>query len=208
MSIALDHIFILTGPEASAADSLVELGLVEGNANVHPGQGTANRRFFLPDFTIEFLYINDADEAAHGAGKGLGLLSRSLDSSASPFGIVVRVQSADSIPDFPNWQYQPDYFNDDICFHVGENSNHLEEPLCICMPPALAKRATIASEYENPDWHLVKASIDTPVKKPSVVLRQFEAMDRVSINHCKPHRLELRFNNTASNTRLAWIFKY
>lgn len=53
----LDHFFILTSPGAPEADALVQLGLIEGTSNAHPGQGTANRRFFFANTTIEFLYI-------------------------------------------------------------------------------------------------------------------------------------------------------
>ena len=41
-----DHLFICVDSPAKEADALIEFGLTEGSANVHPGQGTANRRFF------------------------------------------------------------------------------------------------------------------------------------------------------------------
>ncbi len=47
MTIELDHFFILTDPGAPQAELLTEIGLVEGTPNDHPGQGTANRRFFF-----------------------------------------------------------------------------------------------------------------------------------------------------------------
>ena len=46
----LDHIFICTEKEAPQGDLLKEFGLVEGSSNIHPGQGTANRRFFFKNF--------------------------------------------------------------------------------------------------------------------------------------------------------------
>ena len=46
MSLELDHVFVNTAPGAPEADQLLSFGLVEGSSNVHPGQGTANRRFF------------------------------------------------------------------------------------------------------------------------------------------------------------------
>lgn len=193
MSISLDHIFVLTPPGACAADRLIEHGFVEGNANTHPGQGTTNRRFFLPRFTIEFLYISDADEAANGAGKALGLLERSLNANASPFGIVVRVPDKESTPSFPSRQYKPDFFGDGMCFYVGENSTLLNEPLCICMPPALPKRSEVPSEYANPGWDLSMVQIDVPVEKPSSVLQQFAAMDKLRVNYGKAHKMTLKF---------------
>ena len=65
MSLRLDHFFILA--EAASADRLIDLGLREGTPNSHPGQGTANRRFFLANAMLEILYIRDAQEARNGA---------------------------------------------------------------------------------------------------------------------------------------------
>ena len=45
--IELDHIFVFTSAGAPEAESLIELGFEEGPGNVHPGQGTSNRRFLL-----------------------------------------------------------------------------------------------------------------------------------------------------------------
>ena len=196
MTISLDHIFIITEPEAAEADRLLEVGFVEGNSNVHPGQGTSNRRFFLNGFTVELLYISDADEAANGAGKKLGILTRSKKLEASPFGIVVRVTEANK-PSFPSWQYVPDYFDGKMCFYVGDNFDQLDEPLCICMPQALPKAATTPAEYANPGWHLSSLEIDVPTKKPSEALLHFAAMERVQINFDKPHKMVLTFNNGA-----------
>ena len=47
MSFELDHVFLWTALDVPEADLLVDFGLTEGPSNVHPGQGTANRRFFF-----------------------------------------------------------------------------------------------------------------------------------------------------------------
>jgi len=59
MALALDHIFVVTSSGAPQADHLSGIGLIEGTSNVHSGQGTANRRFFLDNFTVELLYVNN-----------------------------------------------------------------------------------------------------------------------------------------------------
>jgi len=43
----VDHLFVCANLGAPEADSLIAFGLTEGAPNVHPGQGTANRRFFF-----------------------------------------------------------------------------------------------------------------------------------------------------------------
>ena len=48
MNLELDHVFILVKPEARVANLLIAKGFEEGTRNIHPGQGTSNRRFFLP----------------------------------------------------------------------------------------------------------------------------------------------------------------
>ena len=67
--IFLDHVFVLTEPGAEIAERLIDIGMVEGSANTHPGQGTSNRRFFLENFTIELAYVSDENEAKNGAGR-------------------------------------------------------------------------------------------------------------------------------------------
>ena len=69
MSIELDHFFILTDPGAPQADLLSGIGLTEGTRNDHPGQGTANRRFFFSITALELVYVSDENEAANERGK-------------------------------------------------------------------------------------------------------------------------------------------
>lgn len=50
---AIDHLFVCCAPGAPEADTLVGLGFHEGSGNTHPGQGTANRRFFFRNAYLE-----------------------------------------------------------------------------------------------------------------------------------------------------------
>jgi len=47
------------------------MGLTEGTRNDHPGQGTANRRFFFSNTALELLYVSDANEAEEGNSKDM-----------------------------------------------------------------------------------------------------------------------------------------
>ncbi len=198
MPLSLDYVFIITQPGAPIARRLIDIGLIEGNANIHPGQGTSNRRFFLDGFTIELLYVSDPGEAANGAGKGLGILTRSLDVEANPFGIMARTTEPGTIPTFPGWQYFPDYFDGKMCFYVGDNSDQLKEPLCICMPPSLPKSSRVPDEYANPGWKLTSLEICVPVDAPTEALTHFAAIKRVRIMYGKPHIMTMIFNNRAA----------
>jgi hypothetical protein len=63
MPVELDHVFICVSQGAPEADYLTHFGLIEGAANVHPGQGTANRRFFFRNAMLELLWVENPDEA-------------------------------------------------------------------------------------------------------------------------------------------------
>lgn len=196
----LDHVFIITKPGAEVADKFTGIGLREGTSNSHPGQGTANRRFFLNDFTIELLFISDTDEALNGAGKDLRIHERSQNREASPFGIVVRVDDPTSAPTFPNWLYFPDYFHGKMCFHVGENSTLLNEPLCICMPPSLPKARNVPDELVNWELKLTQLEISTTAAHPSPTLKKIQ-MEGVTIRYNEAHHMTLTFNNGQTGMR-------
>jgi Glyoxalase-like domain len=55
MPLEVDHVFICCSSGAPAAEALVRLGLREGSPNTHPGQGTANRRFFFGNAFLDKL---------------------------------------------------------------------------------------------------------------------------------------------------------
>lgn len=192
MALRLDHFFILTGTPEPAADLLREIGMSEGASNTHPGQGSANRRFFCANTTLELLYLRDAAEAENGPGKQLGLAQRLEFDQASPFGLIFRTD-ADSAP-FPAWAYYPDYLPDGMHFLVGANSADLSEPLCICMPDRLQPPAD-APPPENPDWRLTGLRVSVPVARPSQTLRRIAACPEASVNPGHPHLLELTFNH-------------
>lgn len=63
MAFELDHFFVWSDVNAPEADYLINAGLSEGPANVHPGQGTANRRFFFANGMLELLWVHDEAEA-------------------------------------------------------------------------------------------------------------------------------------------------
>lgn len=197
MSIELDHIFILTPAPASQADQLLAIGLIEGASNKHPGQGTANRRFFLNNTCLEFLYVCDEKEALHGPGKGLRFVERSINIDASPYGLIFRtLPNTHDVP-FAGWQYCPDYFPSHQCFHVGENSDSLEEPLCIVMPNSLPQRKNLPPS-ENPDWQLTELCISVPVAELSDTMAAIAKCHDIRLKPSHPHCLELTFNNGAN----------
>ena len=193
MTIGLDHFFILTEPGAPQARLLSDLGLVEGTANSHQGQGTANRRFCFDDAMLELLYVHDAEEAMCGLGNGLRIVDRAAGGIASPFGIIVRSDLESTNPPFHGWSYHPEYFDTGNYFHVGENSDLLEEPLCICMPfnlPAPSVQPVSVDPYTS----VTELRISIPANRPSMVLETLAQCKRISLCLGEPHLMEIVFN--------------
>lgn len=196
----LDHFFILTGEFAPEAELLADLGLTEGTTNDHPGQGTANRRFFFANAALELLYLRDADEARNGPGRGLRFPERASNPDASPFGLVMRSEGSLDGPPFAGWRYQPEYFDPGISFLVGENSELLEEPLCICMPddpPAGSSQA----QSEAPFTEVTALRLHVPGTEPSSVLSAVAQIESVQVLAGSPHLLEVGFGHEVVGKR-------
>ncbi len=125
----LDHLFVLGPLNAPVADRLAALGFVEGPPNTHPGQGTANRRFFFENLMLEFLWIHDPQECESGAAQKMRLVQR--QALGSPFGFCLR-------PTSPNTDAKPfageavpmPYLPQGRAVFVGDNVENVHEPLC------------------------------------------------------------------------------
>lgn len=191
MTLVLDHCFVLTAPGASDAASLVAGGLVEGPGSRHPGQGSANRRFFLANGMLEFLWVQDPDEARAGPGRDLRLAERACGDGASPFGLILRAEApTDATPPFDGWAYQPDYFEPPRAFHVGANAADLSEPLCIFAPFPLPPPA-VGRDDTNPAIRIERVRLATPAAPGSDVLAKLGAVAGLEILSGEAHLLEI-----------------
>ena len=135
-----DHLFICTEVGAPEGDRLVDAGLVEGSATTHPGQGTANRRFFFHNAMVELLWVHTPDEAQLDGIRRTRLWERWRDrrAGACPFGIGLRPASqhpqTGTAMAFPSWAYCPPYLPPSISIAVGTNSEILTEPMLFQIP--------------------------------------------------------------------------
>jgi len=131
MTFELDHLFIWTDPGAPAAQKLIDFGLAEGSPNVHPGQGTANRRFFFHNAMLELLWVHDLAEAQNALTAPTTLGDRFLqrNQTASRFGLCLRRTGveANALP-FAGWDYRPDYLPEHLSVWVADNAMRLSEP--------------------------------------------------------------------------------
>ncbi|MEL6385288.1 MAG: VOC family protein [Cyanobacteria bacterium J06626_18] len=135
--LEFDHLFVFTQFKAPEADAVVAAGFREGSRNSHPGQGTANRRVFLTNAMVEFLWVCTPAETATLAIAPMqfGARSNYRQSGYSPFGIALRYCSGiveeKSLP-FDTWAYRPPYLPSQLQFEVAHTRP--QEPLIFILP--------------------------------------------------------------------------
>ena len=132
----MDHAFIGCTTGAPEADALLRMGFVEGSANVHPGQGTANRRFFFENFMLELLWVADPAEARNQRTGPTRLWERcqAQDGRVSPFGIVFRpTATPPAPPPFVTWSYTPLYLSAGLAMQIADGTT-LNEPGLFYLP--------------------------------------------------------------------------
>jgi hypothetical protein len=130
MAVELDHVFVVTAVWAPAAERLIALGFTEGAPNMHPGQGTANRRFFFANAMLELIWLHDEREARSDlvAPTRLWERARSRETGASPFGICLRAAAGEALP-FPTWSYRPPYLPAGTAIPIAEGTPPTEPML-------------------------------------------------------------------------------
>jgi hypothetical protein len=144
--------------------------------------------------------VRDAKEANEGPGRSLHLPERASSPDASPFGLVMRCDGDSDSPSFAGWRYQPMYFDPGISFLVAENSDRLDEPLCICLPddpPSGASQAQSATPFSE----VTELRLHVPVDEPSSTLKAIAQIDEIRIQTDSPHLLEIVFGHETEGRR-------
>ena len=120
----------------------MRLGFVEGSGNTHPGQGTANRRFYFDNFMLELVWVTDPGEACNERTRRTRLWERceGQDGQVSPFGIIFRsTGTPPAQPPFATWSYTPIYLPPGLAMQVADGTT-LNEPELFYLP--FLRRAT------------------------------------------------------------------
>jgi hypothetical protein len=128
--LRLHHVFVCTTLGAPEARDLLQAGLVEGSPNTHPGQGTANRRFFFESGFLELFWVHDEREAQSPLVAPTKLWERwaGRGGAANPFGICFSsAEGVDSKLPFPSRAYRPDYLSEGRSIFIADNQP-LSEP--------------------------------------------------------------------------------
>jgi hypothetical protein len=195
--LEIDHIFIMCAVDGPEAVALSRLGLQEGSANTHPGQGTACRRFFFRDFYIELLWVHDPREAQTELVQPTGLWERwsMRRAGACSFGVVLRPGPDDEamqLP-FPTWGYAPQYLPDGLVISVARETP-LTEPAIFYLG-FQREPAQPGPEVEVHSLHatgLTRATIGMPAGVPtSSAARVLEASGLLSFERSDEYVLRL-----------------
>ena len=202
MTVQLDHLFICTDVGADSAEVLLTFGLKEGSGNRHPGQGTANRRFFFHNFMLELLWVEDPEAAHSAAIQRTGLWERWRDrrSGACPFGVGLRGGQVDRLP-FAHWNYCPPYLPDDhLSIVVAANSLQVDEPFQFWIPFG-GRPDELQGGRTQPLNHACGLTEVTGVtcaipKAASPELQSIVEHGLVNLIHAPEYRVELTFDGS------------
>ncbi len=204
MPYALDHVFVTTSAGAHAADALVALGFTEGPGGVHPGQGTANRRFFFRNAMLEFLWVCNADDARSPLTRPTRLWERCqrADPHICPFGLCLRPgDDAATAPPFSAWPYRPRYLPGNLAIDVAGNSEALDEPMLFHLvfgarPDAAASSDRHPLEHATGVRELTRVRWMRPSRRPpSAELRAVVKTGLLDVGDGDAHVLELGFDD-------------
>jgi len=196
----LDHVFVCSDVGAPAAARLMALGLVEGSGNIHPGQGTACRRFFFHNAMLELLWVRDPIEACCRNIDRTGLWRRwsGRRGGACPFGLCTRPASGRAaLPPFASWDYRPPYLPEPRVIAMGLNSPQVGEPLLFHLgfgrrPDAVAREPLAHSAGLR---ELTRITIATPqTQEPSPELRTLLAAGLLRLERASAYLMTLSFD--------------
>jgi hypothetical protein len=155
MSCEFDHVFICVSVGGKEAGVVASFGLNEGRPNVHPGQGTACRRFFFANSYLELLGVSDEGEAQSELIQRTRLWERwrGRSSGFCPFGLGLRSKGQyKENPPFSTWEYRLPYLPEQLNLHVATNSDLLTEPMLFQLSSAVRPNG-YREAPNNPWWH-------------------------------------------------------
>jgi hypothetical protein len=178
MALHLHHVFVLTSVGAPEADDLLNAGLVEGSPNTHPGQGTANRRFFFESGFLELLWVHDEREAQSAVTAPTKLWDRwaGRGGTTNPFGLCFSSpDGAGSDLPFPSWAYRPDYLADARCILFADHLP-LSEPEVFVLSWPLGQSSPKAEPTRHPLGLCEMLSVSVGLPDPPAISASLRAI--------------------------------
>jgi Glyoxalase-like domain len=200
----IDHLLVFTSIDAPEAERLIAFGLCEGPRNQHPGQGTANRRFFFDNAMLELLWVHSEEEARSPAARPLRLAERwsARATGACPFGICLRASSGEiATPPFASFEYQPSFFPPGLVAYIAQDTC-LAQPMCFFIPRPHLVSAMPVQEHPPPQHALgvteiTKVAITLPVVSSPTTVIAAAACD-IELARGTAYQLQVTFDNGRS----------
>ena len=205
MTLELDHVFVWVEKGAPEAGLLVDAGFKEGEPNVHPGQGTANRRFFFNGLMLELIWVAEPHQVQDPGIAPARFLERwqGRRKNTSPFGLVFR-SGGGRLP-FDVLDFTPPYLPPGLKFAMGSNAGELAEPLIFVMPPGLdpgnpPSAGRDLEGYDRVTEVTVRLPGATAPQSPAAALGQVGRL--VVKDQCPAHLMEIEFDGRALKTHM------
>jgi hypothetical protein len=202
MSAAVDHVFVCCSVGGPEAEALVRLGLREGTANTHPGQGTACRRFFFANAYLELLWVSDPQEAQAASVLPTKLWQRwsQRGQGACPFGIVLRppVEEVDPQPPFVSWSYRPSYMPSGVAIDVARDTP-LTDPefFYVRLRRDRSRAAQEPVEHDLPIRSLTGITVWRPASRGSDAAKALQAAGLMVLLDADEYLMELSFDEAS-----------
>lgn len=201
----IDHLFIFTPRSGSEADALVDYGLTEGPGNVHPGQGTANRRFFFKNCYLEILWVENVEEILSEKVKPTLLWQRAglADEQASPFGLCLK-PTIDSDTLFKNaLKYFPPYFYGKMAIDVIASKNAPEYPWLFRLPLKMTSNAKAANQMDFiNELFVTRLTFEFPMRnEPDAGINILGNEKWITFNDSLKYHLTIEFNYAKRNKK-------
>jgi hypothetical protein len=202
VNATIDHVFIWCSVGGGEADALTRLGLKEGSANTHPGQGTACRRFFFSNAYLELAWVSDPAEAQAEAVLPTRLWERwsARGGAACPYGIVFRPagDTAGIQAPFASWSYRPKYMPAGVSVEVA-SAVPLASPefFYLGFQRGRGRSGQEPVDHELPIESLTGVAVWRPASGDSETARALQAAGLVAFHDADDYLLELRFDDAS-----------
>jgi hypothetical protein len=200
MALRLHHVYVCTSVDAPEAKALLDAGLIEGSSNTHPGQGTANRRFFFESGFLELLWVHDPREAQLPLSAATKLWDRwaGRGKTASPFGLCFSSEDgAGSTLPVATWEYRPDYLSEDRCILFADGLP-LSEPEVFFLSWRQGQSPPATEPKRHPLGLRDMRSVSVGLRDPSSIsrtLREIRDAGLVAIHRSTTPELVIEFTS-------------
>jgi len=198
--LEIDHLFCFVDPGADWASRARDAGWVLDQGIEHAGQGTRNRRLWLPEQYLEFIWLSSRADAANNPLR----LDRRADwrtTGACPFGIGLRGQLDEDLrSEF--WSYRPPYAPE-ACIWV-HRSNEAAPLVFVTEAPAedLGRRQPRIRLADKPHLlaHARSATIHRVILRTPFPVQAFlgSVSPQVAWHVGSPQRLEVGLGDASS----------